>query len=274
MADSDETFGRGLLFHEVAIVKRMSERGNTRDYIFSFLARPGRKLTPACISEIDQGKIGREIDAASDAEVDAFIAKRLAETPEDTTSFGPLSAFQIGQALNWLVRPQGDLLQDETQQVEFKSLIQGDVDSAVRYAKTLAALANNRGGYIFFGFSDDRQVVGVDEDAFLSYDWDRLTALAREHFQPSYRWERGMAVWKKTRIGVIYVFEAESKPIVAARDGRASVRQGDIYYRYRGQNQRISIGDLFGLLQERDDRVRTAVMRTLGLTSTADSQPA
>ena len=257
-------YARGLQFHEVAITKRMRQRGYQRDYIFPFLARPGRKLTPACVQEIEQGKIGRSVEAAADDEVDAYIARRLAEaaSADGDAEYGPLSTYQIGEALGWLARPQGDFLQDETQRVEFKLILQSDDASLLAYAKTLAAFANNRGGYIFFGIDDSRNPIGIDEQTFLEFQWDKLTDHCRESFQPDIRWNRALASWKGRKLGVIYVFEAESKPIIAARD-RKGLDRGSIIYRYRGKNERIAIADLINPLAERDERVRRDLIKTL-----------
>ena len=240
----------------------MQTRGHARDYTFSFLARPGRKLTPACIKEIEQGKIGRAVEPASDAETDAYISKSLAQIRDGDAEYGPLSTFQIGEALGWIMRSQSDLLQDETQQVEFKICIKTSEDDLHAYAKTFASLANNRGGYLFFGIGDDRFVCGIQDADFLSFDWDRLSAIVREKFQPDVRWLRTLTNWKGKRLGVIYVREAEWKPVIAAAHGK-KINKGDIYFRYRGSNDRIAVGDLLQLLTDRDEKIRQRLLRDL-----------
>jgi hypothetical protein len=250
-------FSRGLAYHEIAMIKRMRLMSHPRDYIFSFLLRPGRKLTPACISEVEAGKIGAEVEPATERELEVFVARRLAEASDPGDYYGPLSSFQINEALGWFTRAQGDLLRDETQQVEFKIGALSGPDALVDYSKTMAAFSNNVGGYIFFGITDKRVPVGVDPSDFLSFDWDRLSALCRENFQPDIKWDRTLAVWHGKQLGVIYTYKATQKPVVAART-KHGIQIGSIYYRYRGHNEVIRPGDLFNMLNERDQQVREA----------------
>lgn len=250
-----QLFQRGLSYQEISIIKRMRIMGHPRDYIFSFLIRPGRKLTPACISEVEKGKIGLDVGPATDHEVDVFIAKRLSESSDPDRFYGPLSSFQIHQELGWIERSQGDLYRDETHRVEFKIKIPSKDEDLIKYAKTMSAFSNNVGGYIFFGISDERRVVGVDEADFLSFDWEKLSIICREYFQPDIEWDREIVHWREKNLGVIYTNQADQKPIVAAKSGKA-LTAGSIYYRYRGHTETIRPGDLFKLLAERDRRTR------------------
>lgn len=248
-------FPRGLTYEEVALIKRMRMMEHRRDYIFSFVMRPGRRLTPACIAEIDNGQIGPDVEPATEEEVEIFISRRLAESSVMSGVSGPLSSFQISQALGWFTRAQGDLLRDETQQVEFKLFPGSSDDDLFGYSKTMAAFANNRGGYIFFGVTNERRPVGIDDDDFMKFDWDRLAAICRENFQPDIIWDRGLYTWDTKQLGVVYVFESERKPVVAARKAKG-LAIGAIYHRYRGHTEHIGVGDLFQMLHERDERIR------------------
>jgi hypothetical protein len=250
-----KTFARGLAHHEVAIIKRMRLMGHRRDYIFSFIMRPGRKLTPACISEVENGKIGKEVEPATEDEVSSFVGRRLAEARDPGDAYGPLSSFQINETIGWSLRAEGDLLTDETQRVEFKLFLADKADDLLSYAKTMAAFSNNVGGYIFFGISDNRRPVGVDPTEFLAFDWDRLSAICRESFQPDIRWERTLATWQGKALGVLYTYQAEPKPVVAAKNAKG-LTVGSIYYRYRGHTENIRPGDLFKLLSDRDAQAR------------------
>lgn len=256
------TYARGLLYHEVAVIKRMRILGYARDYIFSFILRPGRKLTPACIAEVENGQIGSDVEPCTDRELEEFIARRLSESVDATESYGPLSSFQISEALGRFSRAQNDLFRDESQQVEFKIIIKSDYDSLLSYAKTLAAFSNNVGGYIFFGISDQRQPVGISESEFQSFDWDRLSAICREFFQPDVIWDRGIFSWSGKVLGVLYAFEADRKPTVAAKNGKG-ISRGTIYYRYRGYTEAIALGDLFKMLDARDERVRNQAIANI-----------
>ncbi len=214
-------------------MKRMRELGYARDYIFSFLMRPGRKLSPACISEVEQGKIGPDVEIASGEEVDRFISLRLAEDGPPGDFYGPLSTFQVNETLGWFSRAQGDLLRDESQTIEFKLCLPSRAEKLISYAKTLSAFANNKGGYVFFGISNERKAVGIQPGDYRAFDWDRLASICREYFQPDFRWEHALVDWLGVQLAAIYVYEADRKPICSARAGEA-FRAGEVFFRYRG----------------------------------------
>lgn len=57
--------GRGLEAFEVALIKNMRGRKMPRDYIMSFIVRPGRTTSPAAVDDVKRGRIGGEIEAAA-----------------------------------------------------------------------------------------------------------------------------------------------------------------------------------------------------------------
>ena len=63
-------------------------------------------------------------------------------------------------------------------------------------------------------------------------------------------------------VGVLHVGCHESRPVIATKNdgGGGEIKEGDIFYRYPGASRRISYGDLRALLDERDVRVREAVL--------------
>ena len=262
LVSEQRTFGRGLLFHEVAIIKRMRLMEHPRDYIFSFILRPGRKLTPACLSEVENGQIGADVEPATGKEVASFIARRLSEVAEQTDLYGPLSSFQISQALGWFSRAQNDLFRDESQEVEVKIFPKVELEAMLGYVKTMAAFSNNTGCYLFFGISDERQPVGVPDEELTKFGSDRLATLCREHFQPNINWDRRLFTWMGKTPGVIYTFEADRKPTVAAKDGKG-VSRSAIYYRYRGHTEVIALGDLFKMLEARDEKTRVSAISSI-----------
>lgn len=63
------------------------------------------------------------------------------------------------------VTPSGNLRSRESNTVEFKESF--NKNSTAKYAKTMAAYANNRGGYIIFGVKDNpREIVGLKSNNF------------------------------------------------------------------------------------------------------------
>jgi hypothetical protein len=132
----------------------------------------------------------------------------------------------------------------------------------------MAAFANARGGYIFFGITDNpRTVVGLDGKARASFDnldQAKLTESLNEIFSPEIHWVIDLiAITDSKVIGVIYTFEADDKPIVARKpyqQQNAKIAEGDIFYRYNSRSQRIRFPELRRLLDEARDREQRAMM--------------
>ena len=89
------------------------------------------------------------------------------------------------------------------------------------YARTMAAFANARGGYIIFGVADNPRIaVGLDgsaRDAFDNLDQAKLTAGLNDIFSPELHWELGLVEVAGVTLGAIYAFEADDKPVVAKK---------------------------------------------------------
>lgn len=253
--NSSRRFARGLFAHEIAFVKSRAAYGLSTNYVFSFLLYPGRELTRACISEIRQGKIGSEVDPMTDEEANSFMQTKIAEigTSPDIVTYGPLSSYHIGQQLGWVLRAGGDLLRDETQEIEFKIDIESSREKLFAYAKTMAAFANNKGGHIIFGVNDAREPVGIESDKFLNFDWDRLSLICAENFQPNVIWDRVIFEFSGCNLGAIYSHPSDQIPIIAMRDSGKSIKKGNVYFRYRGFTKPIEPLDLFELLRRRDE---------------------
>ncbi len=78
-AFSEVTSVRGLQRHEVAFIKTMRARGKSCDFIMSFLVRPGRVLSRACIDDVVGKDRAPDVPAATWEECEAFMTRRMAE---------------------------------------------------------------------------------------------------------------------------------------------------------------------------------------------------
>lgn len=251
--------GRGLDALEVAIIKRMVENHYPRDEIMSFFIWPGRKLTPAVVSEIDNGQIGPDIEPATNEETERFMRKRLSEaSPFSVRDYvvSPTSDMVVREILRASEGLQRSFPGFETSSNEYKrDLPEGKAGNA-GIAKTIASFANAQGGYIFLGIDDDRNLIGISGSKKPSKVWTDLSQIIANSFTPAVNWQQNVVSVSGVNIGVIYVPESLTKPIVATRDCEGVVK-GAIYYRYNGLSSPIEPGDLLNLLAERD-RVRLA----------------
>ena len=75
----------------------------------------------------------------------------------------------------------GTLKSRESNTVEFKESF--NKGNTPKYAKTMAAYANNRGGYIIFGVKDNpRKIVGLKNDNFENMSQEQLSEAINSMF--------------------------------------------------------------------------------------------
>jgi hypothetical protein len=149
----------------------------------------------------------------------------------------------------------------ESGKLEFKESF--NFASIDDYAKTAAAFANSQGGYIVFGVRDNpRDAVGLKGSNFVNLDVAKLTQSLNDRFSPEIAWEAHTHVIGEKIFGILYFAEAPVKPILCTRNGVA-IKEGDIYYRYRGQSQRIKYPELRGILEGQAAKERQLWMQYL-----------
>lgn len=245
--------GRGLEPYEVALIKNMRHRGMTRDFIMSLILRPGRRLTPAAVSEVMTGRIGPEINRATDEEAEAFIQMRLTGAHANTASQlgGPTSQTVVLEIIRTAKTSEANYAALESRTLEFKECPPTDKAGCCAIAKTIAAYANAGGGYVVFGVRDDREVVGIAEPDKFAKICDQISDVATECFSPAVTWDKNLVEYEGKSLGVIYTHRASTKPVIAMRDS-ADIQKSTIYFRYEGKSQRIEPGDLLSMLHQRD----------------------
>lgn len=175
------------------------------------------------------------------------------------------------QSLNELVRVRKSgsnlaVLTHESSAKEFKeSFTWGSIGE---YARTMAAFANARGGYLIFGVSDNpRFALGLSHKAVAALDnldRARLTQELNELFSPELEWEVGFVqVAKSVKLGVLYTHESTNKPVIARKaysGNNARILEGDILYRYNSRTERIKYPELIAILDDAKLREQRAMM--------------
>ena len=170
----------------------------------------------------------------------------------------------------------GTLRSRESNTVEFKQSF--NKGSKAAYAKTMAAYANNSGGYIIFGIQDSpRKIVGLKNDNFENLKQEVFTDAINSLFSPAIEWEMGMVilneekdddngviVTEQKKIGWIYAIESEIKPVIAQKDNNSeSITAGDVFYRYRARNGKIKLAEMERIISDRINRERENLLRVL-----------
>lgn len=177
------------------------------------------------------------------------------------------------------VHATGLLKSRESSTVEFK--LSFDSANTTRYAKTMAAYANNRGGYIVFGVKDKpREVVGLKDNTFENLNQEVFTEAINSLFAPSLEWECGSFTLQvgttitnddggeektgvvEKRIGWLYTEECECKPIIAQKTiNGQKIASGDVLYRYRARSERIKYAEMSRIVDERAAKERESIFK-------------
>ncbi|MFH1910121.1 MAG: ATP-binding protein [bacterium] len=118
-----------------------------------------------------------------------------------------------------------------------------------RFAKSLAAFSNNKGGIIIFGIKDSpRTPVGVES---ANFNEEKFREVSNNHFHPEMNWYfEEIKIYRKV-FGILFTDELIAKPVVCTRNFSNELVDGAIYFRYRGNNLPARSADLVKLVENR-----------------------
>ncbi len=166
--------------------------------------------------------------------------------------------------------PTGILKSRESSSIEFKESY--NKSNMAKYIKTMAAYANNKGGYIIFGVKDNpRTVVGLKNNTFDSLNQEQFSETINSFFMPAIEWESGFFMIEvdnplgdkvECKIGWIYTSQAEYKPVIAQKEGD-KIASGDVFYRYRARTEKIKYAEMSCLINERVTKEREKLLRLI-----------
>jgi hypothetical protein len=162
--------------------------------------------------------------------------------------------------------------------VEFKESF--NKNSTAKYAKTMAAYANNRGGYIIFGVKDNpREIVGLKNNNFENLSQEQFTDAINSLFSPAIDWECGTLTIPanqlknvsndkvekeitEIKVGWLYAEQAENKPVIAQKsDSGEKITSGDVFYRYRARSEKIKYAEMRRIIEERTSKEREGLLK-------------
>ena len=149
-------------------------------------------------------------------------------------------------------RPDGTLFHRESQTLEFKLNFQ--FSSMAKYLKTIAAFSNNQGGIILFGVSDSpRKPIGMSNDNFNLIDSEKITEFLEKYFAPEILWQMESYEIDGRQFGLFIITEAFDKPVIC-KSSADKVKEGEIYYRYRGRSEKIKYPEIQKIFHEREEK--------------------
>ncbi len=249
-------------------------RGMRNKDIQFFFNRPTRPVNSGRITGISKGTYSNSasLDVASREELEAFLTSfpqdeqggqlpvvegRLQVTPLSDERLLP--HFAQDAAGEWrFVLGEGD---------EYECKTSFGLRFADPWLRAVAALANNRGGYILFGVDEVRaegmdahRVRGLTNSAEFEGDPARISQLVRQCFEPTPRFQTRVLTLGHLKIGVMFVYQHSSRPVIATKNHGKKIKEGDVFFRYSGESARVKYGDLRMMLDERDAEARKDVL--------------
>ena len=262
--------------YEISIIKAMLERGMRNKDIQFFFNRPKRPVNSGRITGIKNGTYSSSKtitpateqtlnDFFSESRNDSNIGAVLVPSEKTMALIDHTAESEIKKLFKYNDDGYWELTRGETDCCE------GKRNFGFKYSepwlRAIAALANNVGGYVFFGVCDkgtkgprgedhSHYVYGMDDNVFLDADAANFSMRVRSFFEPTPRFEITTISFDNKAVGVIYVHKHPSAPVIATKQGKSKIAEGDIFYRYPGQSSRIKYGDLRAILDDRDKRAR------------------
>jgi hypothetical protein len=266
---------RSISDREIALIKAMLHRRMKNKDIQFFFNRPNRSVNAGRISQIASGTYSDSstIEPASEPDLVEFVSTFEATdfsasiaVPSSTSRADPMDA-QVLQ--NMFTKESTGVWRfqcGETDEHECK------LNFRIRseWLRPVAALANNRGGYILFGVKDkgmidgsldpdSYKVLGLRSPDFVNADPADFSKQVKATFDPTPRIESAVLKLGELKVGVLYVHQHPSRPVIAVKN-EGEVKEGDIYYRYPGQSARIKYSDLRSILDQRDSHARAQIL--------------
>jgi hypothetical protein len=155
------------------------------------------------------------------------------------------------------------IISRESSVLEFKESF--GWNSLPKYMKTSAAFANARGGYIVFGIANrPHKMVGLSGQrlaVFEQIDSEKMSRNLNDYFAPEISWEMQEYELGGKIFGLLFIHESLDKPVVCTKYHDKGLREGDIYYRYRGRTERIKYSELKSILEGKREAERKLWMR-------------
>ena len=272
---------RTITDKEISLMKAMINRDMRNKDIQFFFNRPDRPVNSGRISDIraDSYSNSAEIAAATDDDLEAFLenfkpadvgatiaipSSSLSKKDRRPTSHDTLAAmFSKDESGAWRFQYKESDRHECKEGFGFKY--------ADKWLRAVAALANNAGGYVLFGVRDKKisngkmtadsyKVIGLKGTDFEHADPADFTKRIKSSFDPTPRVENAVLELDNLKVGILFVHQHASRPVIATKNDGDQVKEGDIYFRYSGQSARIKYSDLRAILDDRDRHSRQQIL--------------
>lgn len=267
---------RNITDEEVALIKEMLGRKIPNDRIHFYFNRSDRLVSSGRIAQIKSGKYAKDVTEATQEAVDTFLAeweKRHASSPAVyvgprlPTNHDVIRELFEKRSKGWF------LISGETDEAECKAGFA--LKPQERFAdalRSIAGLANNKGGYIFFGVKDKTyELVGLRDDTFKNTDSAEFSRVITTSLDPVPGYEITSLDIDGKSLGVIYVSQYDHRPVVAIKAMNKDLVEGTIYFRYVGESKPIKPGELRQIIAYRERRAVSEFSRSMQRVATGSA---
>lgn len=157
---------------------------------------------------------------------------------------------------------KGYIKKRESFDLEFKQNFQRE--EIIKYVKTLVGMANNKGGQIVFGIQDSPHIpLGMTNSKFRDCDPKDIDSVIRDCFSAEISWSSRIEPFQGKDYGILTVQEQEEKPVLCKKGKAGVLREGAIYYRYRGETREIAYPELKRIIDKEREKERVLWMRNI-----------
>jgi hypothetical protein len=255
---------RSITDEEISFIKALLKRDLKNNEIQFYFNRQDRPVNSGRITGIRDGSYGGDVASATEAELDAFLvsfkASEVGVQIDSTADTGPPTLAQQARSHFEADLDGWKVVCGEGTDCESKR--EFDLKEAIHLIRTVAAMANNRGGFLFFGVENDSQeVVGLVNDAFQKSDIADVTAVIRNFIAPTPDIKKFVLELGPHIVGVIRVERYDPPPVVIVKQIE-KIPLGEILFRYPGRSEKIRPPELFDLLRRRDRGSASALIAT------------
>lgn len=241
---------RTVTDEEIGLIKAMLRRKMRNRDIQFYFNRQDRPVNSGRITNIRKGQYGPGVPEASEAALKSFLKKfkagaiGVAIESEKTLTDKARTRFVRRKDGCW------HLADGETSDQECKADFNPKRMEPI--IRAIAAMANNRGGFIFVGVQNgDNKVIGLPDTTFQDTDIVRITDKVKSLLTPPPIFSKDILDFDGKLVGVIHVEKHPHPPVIVCRDADG-LEDGTILFRYPGQSSKIKFGDLLSILRERD----------------------
>lgn len=255
---------RSITDVEIGLIKVMLSRGMKNRDIQFYFNRQDRPVNSGRITQIRDGSYGPDVLAGSEAEVDAFlrtftpskigaVVQGSTEKVEPTAAERARSLFEHRGRTGWFLISHEDAVAECKESFCLKP--EGRFADPLR---SIAGLANNGGGFVFFGVKEQTdgslEVVGLADNTFATTDPAEINRCLAGALAPVPLFSMFTLDFDGLTVGVIHIPKYDNPPIIAIKNVNSEVKEGAVYYRYVGETRIIKPAELQNIIAYREQK--------------------